>query len=799
MPMYCWNRMLIAGLIALLASAAGADEEQDLIATLQSAAGVPQKCAACQKLRIIGTTRAVPALAALLGDEGTSHAARYALEAMPCNEAGTALRQAARTTSGLVQAGLIDSLGWRGDREAVPQLAPLLAGADETVAAAAATALGRIGGRAADAALSAARDKSPPSVLPSILEGLLRCGERLRAEGDESAAAALYRPLLADRFPAHFRVAAWRGLVQTDAAGRCELVTSALTGADGVLRAAAAQGIRESSDPQVIEAYVARWAALPAEAQLAVMDAHRRRGAEALPTVRAAAASPHPAVRVAAWHALAELNIPATIPMLAQAAAHGEPAERDAARDALTQMHGPGVREALFSEVESLEPPAKTELLRVLGERGESEAASVLLRHAAAEAELVRAAALEALRKLAVEAALGPLLELVVKPLPGADGEPLRRALFAVCQACRDKNQATVLVLDAMRGAAVTERRQLLTVMNALGTDQALSAVQNAARGEDPDLAKDAVRVLADWPSAAAAPGLLELAARSDDATLHALAMRGFVRLTAHEPNSAQRIALLRQALTAARRTEEKRQALGQLGQLTTPDALEAVLPYLAEDGLRQEAATAAVSVAERLAGSHPELVAEAAARLLALDQSADIVRRATALRGKPKSGSFLRQWLVCGPYRQSGISGAEKLFSIAFGPEKADENVPWRAVPPADMVDLSGIFPGQTDCVAYLKTWVIVPQDSAALLLVGSDDGIQAWLNGAVVHANNTDRPATIDEDTAPIKLNKGPNLLMLKVTQGAGGWSACARIVRPDGETLPGLRCDLQGEAGR
>jgi len=350
-----------------------------------------------------------------------------------------------------------------------------------------------------------------------------------------------------------------------------------------------------------------------------------------------------------------------------------------------------------------------------------------------------------------------------------------------------------------MRGAAVTERRQLLTLMNALGTPQALNAAQTAARDEDPELAKDAVRVLADWPSAAAAPGLLELAARSDDATLHALAMRGFVRLANHEPDSTQRVALLRQALTAARRTEEKRQALGQLGQLATPDALDAVLPHLAEDGLRQEAAAATVSIAERLTGSHPEAVVEAAAQVLALDQSADIVRRAGALRGKLQSGSFLRRWLVCGPYRQSGVSGAEKLFPIAFGPEKADENVTWRAVPQADMVDLLGIFPSQTDCVAYLKTWIIAAQDSDALLLVGSDDGVQAWLNGAVVHANNTDRPATIDEDTAPIKLNKGPNLLMLKITQGAGGWSACARITRPDGEPLPGLRCDLQGGAGR
>jgi HEAT repeat protein len=784
--------MLIVGLVMLMVSAAAADEEDDLIATLQSAAAVPQKCAACQRLRIVGTARAIPALSALLGDERTSHAARYALEAMPCDDAGAALRAAARTTSGLTQAGLIDSLGWRRDRAAVSQLGPLVAGTDQTVAAAAATALGRIGGDAAVAALSAVRDKSPPAVQPSILEGLLRCAEGMRAEGDESAAATLYRTLVADQFPVHVRVAAWRGLAQADAAGRSERFASALSGADGTLRAAAAQLVREMSDPQVIEACVARWDSLPAESQLAVMDAHRKRGVEALPTVRAATASPHLPVRVAGCQALAELNVPATIPLLAHAAAQGEPAEREAARDALARLHGPGMREALFGEVESLEPPAKVELLRALGERGESGAASVLLQHAAAEAEPVRVAALEALSKLAAEATLGPLLELVGKQPPDADGEPLRRALFAACQASRDKQQATARVLGAMSGAAAAERRQLLTLLNALGTPEALNAAQGAARDENLELAKDAVRVLADWPTAAAAPGLLELAARSDDGTLHALAMRGFVRLAAQESDPAQRIARLRQALTAARRTEEKRQALGQLGQLGAPAALDAVLPYLAEDGLRQEAATAAVSIAERLVESQPELAVEAAAQVLAHNQSADIVRRAAALRGKPKSGPFLRQWLVCGPYRQSGVTGANNLFPIALGPEKPDEDVTWRPVPPADMVDLSGLFPNQTDCVAYLKTWIIALQAADALLLVGSDDGVQAWLNGAVVHANNTDRPAVIDEDTAPIRLNQGPNLLMLKITQGAGGWSACARIVSPEGEPLPGLRCD-------
>ena len=84
-------------LLALAASNVRADEEQDLIGTLQSSASAPQKCTACQRLRVVGTAKCVPALAALLGEERTAQAARYALEGMPFPEAVAAMRQAVGT------------------------------------------------------------------------------------------------------------------------------------------------------------------------------------------------------------------------------------------------------------------------------------------------------------------------------------------------------------------------------------------------------------------------------------------------------------------------------------------------------------------------------------------------------------------------------------------------------------------------------------------------------------------------------------------------------------------------------
>lgn len=790
------NRVLLACLLTLAATIAHADEEQDLIAILQSAAPVPQKCAACQKLRTIGTAKSVPALAALLGEERTSHAARCALEAMPFPEAGTALRKALDKNSGLIKAGLIDSLGWRREPESVPLLTPLLSDADTIIAGAAASALGKIGGKNAIAALSAARDKAPPAVQPAVIESLLQYAERLLAGGDSPGAATLYRDLFAAQLPPPLRVAAWRGLALADAAQRAELMTKALLGRDRLTLVAALKLIRELGDASVLKACLGQWASLPAESQLAVLDAQLKLGTDdALAIVRAAGASPHPAVRAAAWQALADLQDPSSIAALAKAAARGEPAERDAARDALSRVRGPGLRETLLAHLERAEPLEKAELLRALGERGDTAAVNVLVQHAGAESEPVRLAALESLRRLAVADTITPLLDLAAKSKSEAGREAVLRALYAVCQSSPDKDRTARRILEAMSRFPTAERRQVLPLLAELGTPDALAAAQAATRENDAELAKEAVRVLAQWPNAAPASHLLELARASTDLTLHTLALRGCIEVVGQEPDPSRRLALLQQAMTAAKRAEEKKQALGLVGQIPTSEALEIVLKDLADPSLINEAGLAAVSIAEKLAASNPKLADEVAVKVLAQCKAPDVVRRAWALRSKPKSGGpFIRDWLVCGPYSQAGVEGALALFNIAFGPEKPGAKVQWNAVPPADHVSLTALFPGRDNCVAYLRTQIIAPQDCDGALLLGSDDGVKAWLNGEVVHSNNIDRGEAVDQDTAPIKLKKGANQLLLKITQGGGGWSACARIVGSDGLPIAGLRVEPQ-----
>lgn len=783
--------LAIACLLAISTPGARADEEQNQIATLQSTASAPDKWAACQRLRMIGTAKSVPALAALLGDERLSQAARYALEEMPAPEAGAALRQALLTTSGALQSGVADSVGWRRDTAGVPLLKPLLRGSDAMVASAAATALGRIGDKEGTAALVSVRNKVPPTVQPAVLNGLLQSAELRLAAGDAKEAESLYRKLFTTRYPECIRVAAWRGMVLADAKHRPKMVSQALLGKDRPLQMAAMKAVRELGDAPTIEGCLQQWTRLSAGAQLAVLDASLKLGVEVLPTVHLAMQSPYASVRSAAWMALSDLGDTSALPALARAAARGEPAERDAAREALVRVRGTGVREALLKQIAAAELAEKTELLRALGERGDADAAGVLLENAAAASGPARSAALESLRKLAVPDTLIPLLNIAARSVPEADHELAMSALYAICKASPDKGGVTRSALEAMRRMPSTEHRQVLAVLAELGTPAALEAAQAAAREQDPEMVKEAVRVLGQWPNPAPASMLLELARTSGTPSVRVLALRGCIDVAAQEPDTGKRLQMLQQARSAATRPEEKKQALARIGQIPTTAALQVVIADLTNADLASEAAQAAITVAEQVATTNAQLAGEAATKVMEHCKDPELTKRAIALRVKSAGpGPFIGDWLLSGPYSDPGTNNLSKLFKMAFAPEKPGKGVKWTTVAPAAPINLAALFPGRENCVAYLKTQITAPAERDGFLLLGSDDGVKAWLNGVLVHTNDINRADVPDQDVAPIRLKKGTNELMLKITQGGGGWSAHARIVGPDVRPIEGLR---------
>ncbi len=782
----------LGSLVLFLLSAARAAEPADeaaRLALLHSSAPLPEKCAACVDLRQIGTPRAVPVLAGALSDPRLGHAARHALEGLPFPEAGAALRAALGRTTGALQAGLAESLGVRRDPEAVPLLVPLLAGADDTVADAAAAALGRIANAAAEAALRAARTRVTPAVRPAVWEGLLSVAERRLAEGNPAAATALYRELFTAEPPEPYRTAAWSGLARADAPARPDMVRAAWSGRDEALRTAATRLVRELRDPAVIQMGLTLWDELPESARLAVVEAHADQGAAAWPTLRRAIADAAVPVRVAAWRAVAELGDPVLLAELCRAAAQGPPAERAAAREALTRLRGPGVREVLVARLAQTSTPAEqVELLRAFGARGETVLAAAVVPHLRAADPAVAVAAAEALGQLAVPETWQSLFETAALADEESRSTAALRALTAVCRAAPAPAALPCAVVTAMAQLPAQARERVLPLLPELATAEALAAALAAARAPEPALARAALRVLADWPNPEPASHLLRLAEESRDEGMRSLALRGSVAVLGLEPDPARRLEGLLAGLEVAQQPADKIAAFGLLGQIPTREALAPALEFLGDPALVNEAALAAVSIAEKLAPTLPALGPEVAAAVLEHCRHPAVVPRAWALRGQPAPGPFLQHWRVAGPYRQAGAAGARALFDPAFDPETAGAAVRWAEVPAADVVDLAALFPGAENCAAYLRTEVLADRETEAMLLLGSDDGLKVWLNGEPVFGNNTDRGLVADQDAVLVRLRRGPNTLLLKVTQGGGGWAACARLLGLNGRPLEG-----------
>ncbi|HZM03156.1 MAG TPA: HEAT repeat domain-containing protein, partial [Candidatus Saccharimonadales bacterium] len=549
-------------------------------------------------------------------------------------EVDDVLREALGKTTGLLKAGIIDSIGWRGKPAALPLLIPLLSDSDTNIAAAAATSLGRIGGPEALAALSAVRGQPPAAVQAVVQSSLLHCAEDLAASNNEAGAVGIYRELYDGKYPLGIRTAAWRGLVLTDSAHQIELMEKALGGADRPIELVALKVLRDSNNRPLIDACISQWASLPAQSQWAVMDAAVKRGPEALPLVRTASRSPDATLRVAAWTAMGDLNDLASIHALAQAAA-GEGAERQAARDSLARLRGGGASEAFEAELKAAATPEKVELLRALGARQDGEAANVLLQNASAGDDSVRLAALQSLTEIAPPDALSPLLDIAKK----AGSDDLRNqaleALSVICRASSDKDGATRTVVEAQRRLPEAEQGGFLPLLADLGTADALTVVEAASRSQDLDRAKEAVRALSQWPNAAPASYLLDLARTATNTVLRTLALRGAISVSGEESVASDRLAILKQAMAEANRPDERKQALSQLGQIPTPEALDLALKAMDDPAVSNEAALAVVDIAEKLAPSNRALANEAAAKVLQNHKDGELFRRASALRLK--------------------------------------------------------------------------------------------------------------------------------------------------------------------
>ena len=574
--------------------------EQKLDGVLDDpAATFAGKQEAARFLWIVGSARSVPTLAKMLRDEKLSDVARYALERNSDPAAGKALRDALKTTGGKTQLGVINSLGNRGDADAVSALKPFTTSQDAPVSEAAIAALGKIG---TENALSALR--ALPADNPRVGHAMLQCAEHFAATGKKAEAQRVFETLAGAKYPSVTQGEALRGLANMGSPRATTLLLTALKSSDAYVQQVAARLAGSLADPNTTTQVVGLWPTLPPLTQGVLLTALAdRREPAATPLALTATQSQDAVLRLTGIEAMARIGGAGAVPRLADIALHGAGADRNAAREGLASVSGADADQAILKMARQGPPETRAAMMSILAERPSPAVMTTLVEATRDSDTRVATEAVRALGRVGGAQESGDLVKALVGTRSDEVRDTARDAIVSVYQRSGDADRTHVLdlVFGTLGSASSAGKAALLPILAQTGGDRAFSELSRATSSGDPEVKQAAVTALADnWSDARALPTLLTLAKTGGDKSLRVQSLRGYVRLVGQDEQIApeQKARDLAVAINAAERPEEKRQALSVLRDCRVPQAMEVAAKLLDDPALFPDASSTVLDLA---------------------------------------------------------------------------------------------------------------------------------------------------------------------------------------------------------
>jgi len=613
------------------AAEAPAAEAKKLVGMLSSDAEVYDKAMACRRLAIIADDSAAPALGKLLSDRKLASYARTALEAIPGDAAGAALRDAAGRLEGDLLAGVIDSLGQRRDAKAQDLLKKHLASSHARVSTAAGRALARIGGPEAAAALLAAFNSAAEDRKAALASLCLQCAQRLERGDNKADAHKLYQAVRDAKLPAHLTLAARQRLIVAQGEkGLAELAELLKSDDAQAFRFGlqVARGIGAPASRTLIELH----SGAPDTRQAAILATLADIGdASSAGTFLSAAQTGPSDARVQAIAALAKHQNADAVPVLIKIASGGEPTVSEAAVSTLSAYDGEKVDAAIAAALEGDDAKSLRVAATLAGRRGVASAAPALFklaRHSDAE---LQAAAIEALGATVSVSELPKLIDLTLTS-SGKQHELASRSLKTACG--RLPKQECVLKLIAAMGDQPFEKRaELLEHIAAVGGPVALKVVVAAARGDNDTMQDAGTRLLGEWLTVDAAPELLDMAKSLESPRYRLRTLRGYIGTAKRlQLPPEQRVAMCKNALAVAQRDEERRLVFEALRRAHSTGALELALAHLDDPKLSAPAAQTVVTIAAKTAPKAPAETRAALEKVIAKTKNPRLAGKAKAI-----------------------------------------------------------------------------------------------------------------------------------------------------------------------
>ncbi|MDZ4848168.1 MAG: HEAT repeat domain-containing protein [Pirellulaceae bacterium] len=577
--------------------------ETELIAILKSDSPGEDKAMACKRLAIYGSGAAAAELGKLLSDEKLASWSRIALEAIPGKEADETLRSAIDTLSGRLLVGAINSVGFRRDQSAVELLIKQLNQVkDVDVAAAAAVALGRIGGNAASAALRASLNSGTDSVRSAAAEGCVLCAEQFLAGGNATMATAIYDEVRKAKLPTQRVVEATRGAILARGSEGIPLLLEQLRATDKAMFYVGLWMARELPGKEVAAALVAELdKAAPERAALIVTALADRKENLDLPTLIRLASKGHRDVRIAAMSAMSRFGNATCVEPILKIALEKDADLRSPAKEAIAAIPDDAVDKEVIARLPNATGDMQLFLIEVIGQR-RIEATSELVKALESSDGSIRKASLEALGSTVPQKKISILIQQVVSPKVADDVAIAKQALETAAIRMPDREVCSAELAAAMTGASIATKSTLLEVLGAVGGEKALKALGEAAKGTDVQLKDVSSRLLGDWMTIDAAPVLLDLASTGPEDKFQVRAMRGYIRIARQfvMPDKA-RIEMCSKAMDASKQLAEKKLVVEIYSRYPSMGTLKLAIKALENPDLKADATQAAQKIAEKL------------------------------------------------------------------------------------------------------------------------------------------------------------------------------------------------------
>jgi hypothetical protein len=143
-------------------------------------------------------------------------------------------------------------------------------------------------------------------------------------------------------------------------------------------------------------------------------------------------------------------------------------------------------------------------------------------------------------------------------------------------------------------------------------------------------------------------------------------------------------------------------------------------------------------------------------------------------------TSEFYTDWSVIGPFDYKEQQGLSKVYP----PEKEfdsakvytginGQKISWQKYNDntTGYIDFNKIFSPSENVVAYARKIITLPKTQTMKFGVGNNDGIRIWINGKLVF-NQATAVKGPNQHTFTAQLNKGQNIVLIKVNQLKHGW---------------------------